>query len=81
MNRNWDTIREILTRLEELPNTDSVLQLSDFTTDQAFEYSYHTELLIEAGLVEGKMFRNMDGGPTAFVNNWGQSSIDLPVLV
>ncbi len=66
MKRNWETIREILTLLEETPNTDSMLRLSDFPSDQAFEYSYHSELLIEAGLVEGQMFKTISGGPTDF---------------
>ena len=66
MKRNWDTIREILTRLEGLPDTNATLRLSDFPTDLAFEYSYHTELLMEAGLVEGQMSRTLGGGPTDF---------------
>jgi hypothetical protein len=66
MKRNWDTIREVLTRLEELPNTDSTLQLSDFPNEHAYEYSYHVELLIDAGLIEGEMFRTLGRGPTDF---------------
>jgi len=48
MRRNWDTIREILTRLEDLPDTDSILRLSDFPAERNYEISYHVELLIEA---------------------------------
>jgi hypothetical protein len=66
MKRNWDTIREVLARLEELPDTDAMLQLSDFPPDRAFEYSYHVELLIDAGLVEGEMLRSLSRGPTDF---------------
>ncbi|MET4570693.1 DUF2513 domain-containing protein [Rhodanobacter soli] len=66
MKRNWDIIREILTHLEELPNTDSMLELSDFPEDRAFEYAYHVELLIEAGLVEGQMAGTLGGGPADF---------------
>lgn len=66
MKRNWDTIREILTHLEEMPDTDSILQPSDFPSEKAFEYSYHAELLIDAGLVEGEMSRTLGGGPTHF---------------
>jgi hypothetical protein len=66
MRRNWDVIREELTRLEDLPNTDAMLTLSSFTQEQASEYSYHMELLIEAGLVEGKMLRTLGGGPVDF---------------
>ena len=67
MKRNWDTIREILTALEELPSTDAILRLSDFENDRAFEISYHTDLLIEAGLVEGQMSLTLGGGPTQFM--------------
>ncbi len=66
MKRNWDVIRGILSRLEELPNTDSSLDLSDFPKDQAYEYSYHFELLIEAGLVEGQMAKALGAGPHDF---------------
>ncbi|MBA1276174.1 MULTISPECIES: DUF2513 domain-containing protein [Pseudomonadaceae] len=66
MKRNWDTIREILTRLEDLPDTDSMLDLSDFPEDGRYEYSYHVELLIEAGIVEGQMSRTLGRGPTHF---------------
>ena len=66
MKRNWDIIREILTRLEEMPDTDSVLQPPNFPSEKAFEYSYHAKLLIEAGLVDGKMSRTLGGGPTYF---------------
>jgi len=52
--------------MEETPNTDSMLRLSDFPSDQAFEYSYHAELLIEAGLVEGQLFKTISSGPTDF---------------
>lgn len=67
MERNWDTIREILTRLEDLPDTDSALRLPDFPEDQAYEYSYHVELLIEAGLVIGQMSKTIGHGPTQFL--------------
>lgn len=66
MKRNWDTIREILAKLEDLPNTDATLRLSNFPEDRAFEYSYHVELLIEAGLIDGHMSRALGGGPTEF---------------
>ena len=59
MKRNWDTIREILIKFEELDPEKGSLQLSDFPTDQAYEYSYHVELLIDAGLIYGQMTKTM----------------------
>lgn len=66
MKRDWDTIRDVLTKLEELPGPADVLDLSKFPTDRAAEISYHVELLIDAGLVEGEMSRNLDSGPADF---------------
>jgi Hypothetical protein (DUF2513) len=66
MKRNWDTIREILGRLEETGAEDGPLQLSAFPKERAAEISYHMELLLEAGLVKGNMIRVLDPGPTNF---------------
>ena len=67
MERNWDTIREVLTRLEDLASTDATLSLKDFSEEKAGEISYHVELLIEAGLVEGQMARTLSRGPVEFI--------------
>lgn len=69
MKRDWDSVRFLLTSLEALPNTDHYLSLSDFEfadEEAVYSTSYHIELLIEAGLVDGKMLYTMDGGPTDF---------------
>jgi hypothetical protein len=59
MKRNWDTIRGILIRLEALDPETGALQLGDFPTDKAYEYSYHVELLIEARLIYGHMSKTI----------------------
>ncbi|MDP5152069.1 DUF2513 domain-containing protein [Rheinheimera baltica] len=66
MKRNWEVIREILIRLEELPNTDVGLQLPDFPAEKAYDYAYHMELLIEAGMIEGQMSRSAGAGHAHF---------------
>lgn len=66
MKRNWDTIREILVRIEEMAPDESPLQLDAFQDDRAAEISYHMELLLEAGLVKGRMIRLLDPGPANF---------------
>ena len=66
MKRDWDTIREILTKLEENTSANHTLQLSDFPSEQAEKISYHAELLLEAGLVDGEMLKTLGGGPYDF---------------
>jgi hypothetical protein len=66
VKRNWDTIREILTRLEEINPMESHLELTSFSAERAAEISYHMELLIEAGLVEGQMTKYIGRKISAF---------------
>jgi len=65
MERNWDTIREILIAAESL-EPDTTLGLSDFPEDRAHEISYHAELLEEAGLVHASIYKTLGLGPTQF---------------
>lgn len=62
MKRDWEIIREIMLKLEELPNNTEVVRLSDFPKEQHFSASYNAQLLVEAGLVEGQFshFRGID---------------------
>jgi hypothetical protein len=66
MKRNWDTIREILIKLEELDPQAVAMRLSDFPDDKAYEYSYHVELLLEAGLLHGQMSKTFGGHAQQF---------------
>lgn len=69
MKRNWDTVRFLLTALEELPSTDDYLSLGSFEHEDenaVYGTSYHMELLIEAGLVQGKLHRVLGRGPVNF---------------
>lgn len=65
MKRNWDTIREILIALEDL-HIDNALSLENFPDERAADISYHMELLLEAGLVEGQMSKTIGRGPHHF---------------
>lgn len=67
MKRDWDVIRDILTQVEEIPTGEGAIQLSAFPAEQAGEVSYHMELLIEAGLVHGKMAKTLGPGPYNFI--------------
>lgn len=66
MKRDWDVIRDLLVKLEELPDTDHALYLEHFQEDQHFEISYHMRLVIEAGLVNGFMNDGIGSGPVEF---------------
>lgn len=55
MKRDWDLIREVLIKFEGLSPDAGWLQLNDFPSERAYEYSYHVELLMEAGLIQGEM--------------------------
>jgi len=67
MKRDWDMIRDMLTRLEELPSRDMNLGMSAFASDSQAIASYHAELLIEAGLVEGTLSRTIGPGIKHFM--------------
>lgn len=65
MERNWDTIREILLETEKL-QPDQTLSLNNFSSERAFEISYHVEILDEAGILYANMSQTLAGGPTHF---------------
>ena len=69
MKRNWDMIRDILTQLEEFKNEEGCFNLSSFSQDKHAEISYHMELLMEAGLVNGQMLGEFGPGPQDFFAN------------
>jgi hypothetical protein len=53
MKRNWDVIRKIMIKLEEIPTEDGQLDsdaLCGVDPETAF---YHMRLMIEAGLAQG----------------------------
>lgn len=66
MERNWDIIREIFTKLESMPQEKGSLNMLDFDETQFAEVSYNVQLLVEAGLVEGQIADEFGGGPSEF---------------
>ena len=66
MKRNWDMIRDILTRLEEYNNDQGCLNLANFPEDRHIEVSYNMELLLEASLVKGEMLEEFGSDPEDF---------------
>ena len=53
-------------KLEEATSADDRLRLSSFPIERAQEISYHVELLIEAGLINGQMVKTLGPGPYDF---------------
>ncbi|HAT2712731.1 TPA: DUF2513 domain-containing protein [Aeromonas hydrophila] len=69
MKQNPDTIKDILTRLENLPTSAHSLSLCDFEPEDkeaAYSISYHVDLLIKDGLIEGSMSRELTMEPAHF---------------
>lgn len=67
MERNFDTIRELLTRVETCTLPAEMVRLSDFPEERRAEVSYHMALLIEAGLVKGQMSQTIGPGVKDFI--------------
>lgn len=67
MERNWDTIREILLRFREKPSEEKALQLGDWPENVRPEISHHVNILIEGGLLQGKMHGEFGTEPDDFV--------------
>ena len=59
MKRNWDTIRELLTKVEECTLPTDMVRLLNFPQERAAEISYHMALLIEVGLVKGQLMQTI----------------------
>jgi hypothetical protein len=59
MKRNWETVRELLAKVEACTLPVDTVTLGDFPDDRAAEISYHIALLMEAGLVEGSMLQTI----------------------
>ncbi|MCX7066147.1 MAG: DUF2513 domain-containing protein [Methylococcales bacterium] len=60
MKRNWDTIREILLRIEELEQNE-YFTLSDFNENREYEIIHHVKMLKEAGYIEAEIAETTGG--------------------
>lgn len=59
MKRDWDLIREILTKVEDIESNTDDVNLSNFPDDKHLAASYHAELLIDAELIKGQVAKTM----------------------
>ena len=61
MKRNWDTIRKLMLKLEEMPDEGSVLESCDIAGTDNEAAFYHMRLLIESGLAVGSCPEMLSG--------------------
>ncbi|UZR29096.1 DUF2513 domain-containing protein [Methylococcus mesophilus] len=66
MQRDWELIRDILTRIEALPDTRSKLLARNLPEWSAEAVNYHLRLMIEAGLIEGHCTSQPGGGMVCY---------------
>lgn len=59
MRRNWEIIRELLTKVEKCALPTDIVRLCDFPQECHAEISYHMALLIEAGLIKGQIVQTI----------------------
>lgn len=55
MKRNWETIRELLIKVEECTLPTDMVHIASFPSERAAEVSNHMALLIRARFVMGQM--------------------------
>ena len=53
MLRNWDIIRKILLKIEQLPTEDSTFTSNELEGVDSESVAYHMRLLLESGLIIG----------------------------
>lgn len=65
MKRNWDSIRDILIKIEKLePN--NYLELKNFPENEYNNISYQIEILDDANLIECNIHKTTAGRPYSF---------------
>jgi len=57
MRRDWELIREILIKLEEIPEQEGKLMPGEINGYDAEIVSYHFKILYEAGLIEAEIVK------------------------
>lgn len=67
MQRDWELIRVILLKIEELPSINDTLESTDLEGTNNDLVAYHMELLISAGLIVGAC-RTAVGAPWCYAS-------------
>lgn len=74
MERNWDTIRDILLEVESITEPTAVLRPE---SDVGWRYVEHMVLLIDAGYCTGHVLRDVSGWATASITSLTWEGYDL----
>lgn len=61
MKRDWELVRIILSRIEEIETTKSILRPESIEGYEPENISYHMQLLNEAGLIEATCSQPLSG--------------------
>jgi len=61
MRRDWELVRQVLLKLEQLGDTASVLESTDVLPYDADNVSYHMKIMDEAGLIEAHCLEHTGG--------------------
>lgn len=61
MKRDWELVREILTKLEEFDSTQKALYPKDVEGYSEEAVSYHIHLLYQAGLISATISATLNG--------------------
>ncbi|MDM8542434.1 DUF2513 domain-containing protein [Desulfococcaceae bacterium HSG9] len=69
MKRDWDLVREILIRVEELSSVKDCVRPNEFEEYDEDIVSYHMYLLEQANLVEGPIKKHHNAGIMALLFN------------
>ncbi|CAM2852553.1 TPA: DUF2513 domain-containing protein [Legionella pneumophila] len=65
MKRDWDLVRDILLRVEDLSSNQN-LTLSHFSDKDLYLVSYHVKMLCEAGLINANIVNDLSTQPSQF---------------
>jgi len=66
MQLDWELVREILLKLEEIPEQEGRLMPTEFKPYDWEKVSYHIKLLAQAGLIEAECIKSVGSPPVYY---------------
>ena len=65
MERSWDTIRELMLRVDDC-SVDSAVVTADFSADRGAELVHHVRILLEGKLIDADIINTLEPGDSRF---------------